>query len=64
MWKTPGICAKTPTTYSKCECGHRTELHDLKPVFLKCKCGSVFKYKTNISEEVFDFPCLKLREPG
>lgn len=46
--KLRGFCAKTPTTYSKCECGHRTELHDLKPVFLKCKCGSVFKYKTNV----------------
>lgn len=39
------------------------ELHDLKPVFLKCKCGSVFKYKTNVSEEVFDFPCLKCGNP-
>lgn len=61
--KLRGFCAKTPTAYSKCECGHRTELHDLRPVFLKCKCGSVFKYKTNVTEEIFDFPCLKCGNP-
>lgn len=61
--KLRGFCAKTPTAYSKCECGHRTEPHDLRPVFLKCKCGSVFKYKTNVTEEIFDFPCLKCGNP-
>lgn len=61
--KLRGFCAKAPTSYSKCECGHRTELRDLKPAYLKCKCGSVFKYKTNVSEEVFDFPCLKCGNP-
>lgn len=61
--KLRGFCAKTPTAYSKCECGHRTELHALKPAFLKCKCGSVFKYKTNVSDEVFDFPCLQCGNP-
>lgn len=61
--KLRGFCAKAPTSYSKCECGHRTELRDLKPAYLKCKCGSVFKYKTNVSEEIFDFPCLKCGNP-
>lgn len=61
--KLRGFCAKTPATSSRCECGHRTELHDLKPAFLKCKCGSQFKYKTNVAEEIFDFPCLKCGNP-
>lgn len=35
----------------------------MKPAFLKCKCGGQFKYKTNATEEVFDFPCLKCGNP-
>lgn len=61
--KLRGFCAKSPATSSRCECGHRTELHGLKPAFLKCKCGSQFKYKTNATEEVFDFPCLQCGNP-
>lgn len=61
--KLRGFCAKAPAMSSRCECGHRTELHDLKPAFLKCKCGSQFKYKTNITDEVFDFPCLQCGNP-
>lgn len=58
-----GFCAKTPITASRCECGGRTELNDLKPLHLKCKCGSSFTYKTNITDEVFDYPCLKCGSP-
>lgn len=61
--KLRGFCAKLPAASSRCECGHRTELHDLKPAFLKCKCGSQFKYKTNVTEEIFDYPCLKCGNP-
>ena len=61
--KLRGFCAKSPATSSRCECGHRTELHDLKPAFLKCKCGGQFKYKTNATEEIFDFPCLQCGNP-
>lgn len=61
--KIRGFCAKNPATSSRCECGHRTELHNLKPAYLKCKCGSQFKYKTNITDEVFDYTCLNCGGP-
>lgn len=48
-----GFCAKTPISEYKCDCGGRTKLHDLKMVHLHCKCGSYFKYKTNITDERF-----------
>lgn len=61
--KIRGFCAKNPATSSRCECGHRTELRDLKPAYLKCKCGSQFKYKTNITDETFDYTCLNCGGP-
>lgn len=61
--KIKGFCAKQPITQFLCECGKKTELHDLKMVHLKCKCGSQYNYRTNMTEEVFDFPCLKCGNP-
>lgn len=58
------FCAKTPITQNTCKCGHATELHGLKRVFLKCnKCGNQFKYQTNITDEVFDYSCLNCGSP-
>lgn len=61
--KVRGFCAKTPITSSRCDCGNRIPLRGLKPAYLKCKCGKEFKYKTNITEEQFDFPCLNCGSP-
>lgn len=61
--KIRGFCAKTPATSSRCECGHRTELHGMRIAHLECKCGSRFTYHTNITEEVFDYPCLHCGSP-
>lgn len=62
--KLRGFCAKQPITSSICrECGHDIKLHDLLPVHLKCKCGSDFTYKTNVTEPTFDYPCLKCGSP-
>lgn len=61
--KVKGFCAKTPITEYTCECGGKTELHDLKPAFLNCKCGGRYKYKTNITDEKFDYACLNCGSP-
>lgn len=58
-----GFCAKTPIREYKCGCGGRTKLHDLKMVHLHCKCGSHFKYKTNITDERFEHNCLTCGSP-
>ncbi len=61
--KVRGFCSKSPVTHFTCNCGHYTELHDLRTVRLRCKCGSAFTYRTNITEERFDFPCLNCGNP-
>lgn len=61
--KVHGFCSKTAITSSRCECGQSIELRSLRPVHLKCKCGREFTYKTNITEERFDYPCLNCGSP-
>lgn len=61
--KIKGFCAKYPLTFHQCECGHRTELHDLNPVHAVCKCGSSFKYRTNIRDKQFTINCLDCKAP-
>lgn len=61
--KLKGFCTKTPITEFTCECGEKTALHDLKPAYLKCKCGGQYKYKTNVTDETFDYNCLNCGSP-
>lgn len=61
--KIRGFCAKTPTNKHRCECGHITELHDLKRAYLECKCGGRYKYNTNVTDDTFDYPCLNCGSP-
>lgn len=58
-----GFCVKQPITYHKCECGHKTELHNLRPAHVKCECGSRFLYHTNIQSESFTINCLHCSSP-
>lgn len=58
-----GFCAKTPISEYTCSCGGKTKLHGLKMVHLHCKCGSYFKYKTNITDERFEYNCLECGSP-
>lgn len=44
--------------YYDCACGGRTQLRDLKPLYLRCKCGKEYKYKTNVDEQEFTMRCL------
>lgn len=57
------FCAKTPITRHTCKCGTTTELHDLKMLHLKCKCGSTFNYRTNIIDQRIEWPCLHCGNP-
>lgn len=61
--KIKGFCAKTPISEFTCDCGEKTELYDLKPAHLHCKCGSNWKYKTNITDETFDYNRLNCGSP-
>lgn len=61
--KLKGFCAKTPIREFSCECGGKTELHDLKMAHLHCKCGSHWKYKTNLAEEKIEYNCLNCGSP-
>lgn len=58
-----GFCAKTPISEYRCQCGGKTKLRNLKMVHLHCKCGSYFKYKTNITDERFEYNCLTCGSP-
>lgn len=61
-----GFCAKQPITETTCRnCDTAIPMQDLIPAFLKCgKCGSSFKYRTNIRDrEPFTFDCLECEAP-
>lgn len=61
--KLRGYHAKYPTTDYYCDCGHATALHDLRPLHLHCKCGSSFKYMTNIQKSKLTYRCLDCGAP-
>jgi len=45
-------------------CGTSSELPaNLTPLFVNCECGRRFKYMTNITEDLFDIPCLNCGSP-
>ena len=55
---------KAGLSFYKCaECGEKTELKDLKPVFLNCECGERIRYFTNETAEMFDLNCIDCGQP-
>jgi ribosomal protein S27E len=62
--KTKSFNAKQPLTYYICgECGARTDLVDMAPVHINCKCGKDFKYRTNMVEAQFTMDCFACGAP-
>lgn len=61
--KIKGFCVKAPLREHRCDCGHTTRLKDLKPLYVKCKCGESFDYMTNLIENVVTIDCLKCGAP-
>ena len=58
------FCAKHETYGYKCgECGHETPLEKLRPLFMHCKCGKSFSYKTNLTAERVTHTCLACKAP-
>lgn len=56
-------CSNYPVTYHKCECGHKTDLHDLKPLYANCECGQRSYYRTNIEDPILDVNCISCGAP-
>lgn len=61
--KIHGFCAKKPITEYTCPCGGSSEIKDLIPAYLECKCGKRFKYRTNITRQRFDYTCVNCGSP-
>lgn len=54
------FCAKHKLTYHKCpDCGNKTDLEDLTPLYMRCECGQKSKYMTNMDEFAFDINCIQ-----
>lgn len=57
-------CAKSWTTTFYCkECGEATKLRGMKWAKAVCKCGKQFIYTTNVTDDVFDIPCVECGAP-
>lgn len=57
------FCAKRETYSFKCNCGHITPLENLRPLFMHCKCGEDFRYKTNITRPTISHTCIVCKAP-
>lgn len=60
-----GLCSKAGQHSIHCdECGCNEEFAEpLISMYVKCECGSSFKYMTNKKEEMFDMVCLNCKSP-
>lgn len=61
--KIRAYCSNYPVTYHKCKCGHKTDLHDLKPLYTNCECGQRSYYLTNIEDPMIDVNCISCGAP-
>lgn len=58
------FCAKQETYGFRCdECGYETPLEKLRPMFMKCKCGKEFRYKTNLTDRYVTHTCISCHAP-
>lgn len=58
------FCAKRETYGFRCDqCGHETPLEHLRPLYMHCKCGKSFRYKTNARTETITHACLDCKAP-
>ena len=60
-----GLCSKKGKHSIHCDvCGCNEEFKEpLIPMYVKCECGSSFKYMTNKKEEMFDMECINCKSP-
>ena len=58
------FCAKRETYGFKCDkCGELTPLEKLRPMFMRCKCGKEFRYKTNLTDKYVTHTCISCHAP-
>ena len=62
--KIKGFCAKESTTEFWCTCGEKSELPErLTQAILRCECGSIWKYRTNATDDVIEYNCISCGVP-
>lgn len=55
---------KNPIKQNGCkECGHVTDLKDMKELYVDCECGAKFKYLTNADDPTITMECYKCGTP-
>lgn len=57
------LSTKKPIDIYKCECGHTTELGQMRKAVARCECGKIWNMKTNIQRDGFEFKCLSCGTP-
>ena len=58
------FCAKRELYGFRCDaCRHETPLENLRPMFMRCKCGREFRYRTNLTVPQFTHECLECKSP-
>ena len=58
------FCAKRETYSFRCdECGYEPPLENLRPMYMHCKCGESFRYRTNAKSETITHTCLRCKAP-
>lgn len=61
--KRRAFCSRARIQEYKCDCGEKTELHDLVQIILNCECGKNSAYLTNVTDEIFDVDCIDCGAP-
>lgn len=62
--KTKGFCTKKPLKIYHCDCGHETQLENLKVAEVFCNnCEQFFTYRTNIKDYNFVINCVHCESP-
>lgn len=61
--KVKDFCAKEPVNQIQCECRSYTELKKLVRLYINCECGMRTRYKTNMTDKMFDVNCLYCGAP-
>lgn len=61
--KIKGFCSKSAITYYRCDCGGKTELEDLRRLYVNCECGRRSAYFTNVKDAALDVNCIDCGQP-
>lgn len=61
--KHKGFMPKSPISTYRCDCGHHTEIENVKAVYAVCKCGVKFKYLTNSKDKTLTIDCINCKAP-